>query len=193
MLAEKGVGFVDVGVSGGIHGGLGGYGLMVGGEKAHVEAFWPYLEALAPEGGGLVHAGGPGAGHYAKMVHNAIEYGLMEAYAEGVVLLDAGRDLGIDPAKVVAGWRKGTIIRSFLLDLLADVLAQGVEGIAPVVPETGETRWALMEALEREVSLPVIAQAFFARLESEDQKELRFRVLAALRHAFGGHPVIREK
>ncbi|MGC8968768.1 MAG: 6-phosphogluconate dehydrogenase, partial [Thermus sp.] len=167
--------------------------LMVGGERADVEAYWPYLEALAPEGGGLVHAGGPGAGHYAKMVHNAVEYGLMEAYAEGVELLAAGKDLGLDPAQVVAAWRQGTIVRGFLLDRLAEVLAEGVEGIAPVVAETGEARWALQEALERRVSLPVIAQALFARLESQDPERLRFRVLAALRHAFGGHPVAREK
>lgn len=191
-LAGKGVGFVDVGVSGGVRGEEEGYGLMVGGEGAHVEAFWPYLEALAPEGGGLVHAGGPGAGHYAKMVHNAVEYGLMEAYAEGVELLAAGKELGLDPAQVVAAWRQGTIVRGFLLDLLAEVLREGVEGIAPVVAETGEARWALMEALERRVSLPVIAQALFARLESQDREGLRYRVLAALRHAFGGHGVVRE-
>lgn len=192
-LREKGIGYVDVGVSGGIRGEADGYGLMVGGEEADVKAYWPYLKALAPEGGGLVHAGGPGAGHYAKMVHNAVEYGLMEAYAEGVELLAAGKELGIDPAKVVSGWRQGTIVRGFLLDILADVLAERVDEIAPIVPETGEARWALMEALERRVSLPAIAQAFFARLESQDEKRLRFRVLAALRHAFGGHPVVREE
>jgi 6-phosphogluconate dehydrogenase len=192
VLAERGVGFVDVGVSGGVRGEVEGYGLMVGGVSAHVGAFWPYLEALAPEGGGLVHAGGPGAGHYAKMVHNAVEYGLMEAYAEGVELLAAGKELGLDPAQVVAAWRQGTIVRGFLLDRLAEVLAEGVEGIAPVVAETGEARWALIEALERRVSLPAIAQALFARLESQDRTGLRLRVLAALRHAFGGHEVVRE-
>ncbi|GAB5602288.1 decarboxylating 6-phosphogluconate dehydrogenase [Thermus sp. FJN-A] len=190
-LAQRGIGFVDVGVSGGVRGEVEGYGLMVGGDQVHVEAFWPYLLALAPAGGGLVHAGGPGAGHYAKMVHNAIEYGLMEAYAEGVELLAAGRELGLDPAKVVSGWRQGTIVRGFLLDLLAEVLAEGVEDIAPVVAETGEARWALREALERRVSLPAIAQAFFARVESQDRARLRHRILAALRHAFGGHEVVR--
>lgn len=192
-LAQRGIGFVDVGVSGGVRGEVEGYGLMVGGDRVHVEAFWPYLLALAPEGGGLVHAGGPGAGHYAKMVHNAVEYGLMEAYAEGVELLAAGKELGIDPAQVVSGWRRGTIVRGFLLDLLAEVLAEGVEDLAPIVAETGEARWALMEALERRVSLPAIAQAFFARLESQDEKRLRYRILAALRHAFGGHPVAQEE
>jgi 6-phosphogluconate dehydrogenase len=127
------------------------------------------------------------------MVHNAVEYGLMEAYAEGVELLAAGKELGINPAKVVSGWRQGTIVRGFLLDLLAEVLAEGVDGIAPMVAETGEARWALAEALERRVSLPAIAQAFFARLESQDAKKLRFRILAALRHTFGGHPVGREE
>ncbi len=107
-------------------------------------------------------------------------------------LLAAGKELGIDPAKVVSSWRQGTIVRGFLLDLLAEVLREGVEGIAPVVAETGEARWALMEALERRMSLPAIAQALFARLESQDREGLRYRVLAALRHAFGGHGVVRE-
>ncbi|WP_185747580.1 NADP-dependent phosphogluconate dehydrogenase [Thermus tengchongensis] len=188
LLGARGVGFLDVGVSGGLFGEREGYGIMVGGEAPLVARIQPYLEALAPAGG-WVHAGGLGAGHYAKMVHNGIEYALMEAYAEGTDLLFAAReDLGLDPKAVVAAWRRGTIVRGFLLDRLAEVL-QGELGVAPVVEDTGEGRWALEEGLRRGVPLPAMAQALFARWESQGRASLRYRLQALLRKAFGGHPV----
>lgn len=187
-LASAGVGFLDVGVSGGLWGEREGYGLTVGGEGALVERIRAYLEALAPPGG-LVHAGGPGAGHYAKMVHNGVEYALMEAYAEGIELLFSGaEEMGMDPRAVVAAWRQGTIIRSFLLDRFAEVL-EGDLDVDPLVVDSGEGRWAVEEALRRSVPTPGLAQALFARWESRGKADLRFRLLALVRRAFGGHPV----
>ncbi|ADW21742.1 NADP-dependent phosphogluconate dehydrogenase [Thermus scotoductus] len=191
-LAQKGVGFVDVGVSGGLWGAKEGYGLMVGGEARWVARLEPYLAALAPEGG-WVHAGTLGAGHYTKMVHNGVEYALMEAYAEGAELLYAGREeLGLDPARILSAWRQGTIVRSFLLDRLAEVVQGPLEGIAPLVEDSGEGRWAVEEGLRRGVALPAMAQALFVRWESQGRADLRFRLLALLRRAFGGHAVRRE-
>ncbi|WP_208619934.1 NADP-dependent phosphogluconate dehydrogenase [Thermus tenuipuniceus] len=188
LLGARGVGFLDVGVSGGLFGEREGYGIMVGGEAFLVARIQPYLGALAPEGG-WVHAGGPGAGHYAKMVHNGIEYALMEAYTEGAHLLYAAQeDLGLDPKAVVAAWRGGTIVRGFLLDRLAEVL-EGELAVAPVVEDTGEGRWALEEGLKRGVPLPAMAQALFARWESQGKASLGYRLQALLRKAFGGHPV----
>ncbi|MEZ0321407.1 MAG: NADP-dependent phosphogluconate dehydrogenase [Thermus sp.] len=189
-LAALGVGFLDVGVSGGLFGEEEGYGLMVGGERALVERILPYLQALAPEGG-LVHAGKLGAGHYAKMVHNGVEYALMEAYAEGIELLAAAQEeLGLDPKAVVNAWRQGTIVRSFLLDRFAEVLAGDLE-VEPFVADSGEGRWAVEEALRRGLPVPALAQALFARWESQGKASLRYRLLALVRRAFGGHPVRR--
>jgi 6-phosphogluconate dehydrogenase len=188
-LAGKGIGFVDAGVSGGVWGLDNGYGLMVGGSPGHVESIRPVLEALAPEGG-LVHAGPVGAGHFTKMVHNGIEYGLMQAYAEGLELLSAS-ELGIDVPGAVKAWRHGTVIRSWLLDLLdraldADPELAELKGWAD---DSGEGRWTVQEAVRLAVPAPAISAALFARFSSRQDESPAMKVIAALRQQFGGHAV----
>ena len=189
QLAGKGIGFVDVGVSGGVWGLENGYGLMVGGSDEHVALIRPVLEALAPEGG-LVHAGPVGAGHFTKMVHNGIEYGLMQAYAEGLELLRAS-ELGIDVPGAVKAWRQGTVIRSWLLDLLdraldADPELTELKGWAE---DSGEGRWTVEEAVRLAVPAPAISAALFARFASRQDESPAMKVIAALRQQFGGHAV----
>ncbi|MDQ1503680.1 MAG: 6-phosphogluconate dehydrogenase [Actinomycetota bacterium] len=188
-LAAKGIGFVDAGVSGGVWGLEVGYGLMVGGDDAHVALVRPVLEALAPEGG-LVHAGPVGAGHFTKMVHNGIEYGLMQAYAEGMELL-AASELGIDVPGAVDAWRNGTVIRSWLLDLLARALTEdpGLAKLKGWADDSGEGRWAVEEAIRLAVPMPAIAAALFARFTSRQDESPAMKVVAALRQQFGGHAV----
>jgi 6-phosphogluconate dehydrogenase len=188
-LAAKGIGFVDAGVSGGVWGLENGYGLMVGGEAAHVALIRPVLEALAPEGG-LVHAGPVGAGHFTKMVHNGIEYGLMQAYAEGMELL-AASELGIDVPGAVDAWRNGTVIRSWLLDLLARALTEdpGLAKLKGWADDSGEGRWTVEEAIRLAVPMPAIAAALFARFSSRQDDPPAMKVVAALRQQFGGHAV----
>ena len=188
-LAGKGIGFVDAGVSGGVWGLENGYGLMVGGSDEHVALIRPVLEALAPEGG-LVHAGPVGAGHFTKMVHNGIEYGLMQAYAEGLELLRAS-ELGIDVPGAVKAWRQGTVIRSWLLDLLdraldADPELTELKGWAE---DSGEGRWTVEEAVRLAVPAPAISAALFARFASRQDESPAMKVIAALRQQFGGHAV----
>ncbi|HEV7865006.1 MAG TPA: decarboxylating 6-phosphogluconate dehydrogenase [Acidimicrobiia bacterium] len=188
-LAGKGVGFVDAGVSGGVWGLENGYGLMVGGSDEHVALIRPVLEALAPEGG-LVHAGPVGAGHFTKMVHNGIEYGLMQAYAEGMELL-AASELGIDVPGAVDAWRHGTVIRSWLLDLLARALTEdpGLAKLKGWADDSGEGRWTVEEAIRLAVPLPAISAALFARFTSRQDESPAMKVVAALRQQFGGHAV----
>ena len=188
-LATRGVGFVDAGVSGGVWGLENGYGLMVGGDAAHIELLRPVLEALAPEGG-LVHAGPVGAGHFTKMVHNGIEYGLMQAYAEGLELLGAC-ELGIDVPAAVDAWRHGTVIRSWLLDLLARALAEdpGLTRLKGWADDSGEGRWTVQEAVRLAVPAPAISAALFARFASRQEEPPAMKVIAALRQQFGGHAV----
>jgi len=188
-LAAKGIGFVDAGVSGGVWGLENGYGLMVGGSEEHVGRIRPVLEALAPEGG-LVHAGPVGAGHFTKMVHNGIEYGLMQAYAEGYELL-AASELGIDVPAAVDAWRHGTVIRSWLLDLLARALEEdpGLTRLKGWADDSGEGRWTVEEAIRHAVPAPVISAALFARFSSRQEDSPAMKVVAALRQQFGGHPV----
>jgi 6-phosphogluconate dehydrogenase len=188
-LAAKGIGFVDAGVSGGVWGLENGYGLMVGGRGEHIALIRPVLEALAPEGG-LVHAGPVGAGHFTKMVHNGIEYGLMEAYAEGLELLSAC-ELGIDVPGAVEAWRHGTVIRSWLLDLLARALHEdpGLTKLKGWADDSGEGRWTVEEAVRLAVPLPAIAAALFARFSSRQDESESMKVVAALRQQFGGHAV----
>jgi 6-phosphogluconate dehydrogenase len=192
-LAAHGIGFVDAGTSGGVWGRTEGYSLMVGGRPDHVAVVQPLFDALAPPEGGFVHAGPAGTGHFAKMVHNGIEYGLMQAYAEGYELL-ARADLGIDVEGVLAAWRHGSVVRSWLLDLLVRALAEspGLEGIAGVAHDSGEGRWTVQEAIERGVATPVIAAALFARFESQHQDAVAMKAVAALRNQFGGHAVVNE-
>jgi 6-phosphogluconate dehydrogenase len=188
-LAEVGIGFVDAGVSGGIWGLENGYGLMVGGDPAHVEMIRPLLEALAPEGG-LAHVGPPGAGHFTKMVHNGVEYGLMQAYGEGYELLRAS-ELGIDVPAAVSAWRHGTVVRSWLLDLMATVLEEDpeLESVKGWAEDSGEGRWTVEEAVRLGVPAPVISASLFARFVSRQPDSPAMKVVAALRRAFGGHAV----
>jgi 6-phosphogluconate dehydrogenase len=197
-LGEHGIGYCDCGVSGGVWGRTEGYGLMVGGAAEHVAQLQPVLDALRPQvppgedpRGGFVHAGPVGAGHFTKMVHNGVEYGLMQAYAEGYELLAASPDLVPDPAAVVAAWTRGTVVRSWLLDLLVRALDDdpGLVDIAGVAADSGEGRWTLEAGIDRAVPLPVIAAALFARFSSRQDDSPAMKAVAALRQQFGGHAV----
>jgi 6-phosphogluconate dehydrogenase len=193
QLGAKGVHFLDVGVSGGVWGLANGYGLMVGGDAAQVERVMPVFDALRPEGPreeGFVHAGAVGAGHYAKMVHNGIEYGLMQAYAEGYELL-AAKDIVTDVAGTMKAWQRGTVVRSWLLELLVKALEedQAFEAIDDWVADSGEGRWTVDEAIEAAVPLPVITAALFARFQSRQEQSPAMKAVAALRQQFGGHAV----
>jgi 6-phosphogluconate dehydrogenase len=193
LLDEKGIGYLDVGVSGGIWGKANGYGLMAGGSAEHVERAMPIFDALRPEGPreeGFVHAGPVGAGHFSKMVHNGIEYGLMQAYAEGFELLSAA-ELIIDVPGVLQAWSRGTVVRSWLLDLLVDALERdpGLAKLDDYVEDSGEGRWTIEEAIKHAVPLPVISAALFARFASRQDSSPAMRAVAALRQQFGGHAV----
>jgi 6-phosphogluconate dehydrogenase len=193
LLAEHGIGYLDVGVSGGVWGKDNGYGLMVGGDKAHVELAMPLFDALRPEGPraeGFAHAGSVGAGHYAKMVHNGIEYGLMQAYAEGFELLEAAHAVEDVPA-VIKAWQRGTVVRSWLLELLVRALDEDpdLDDLEGYVEDSGEGRWTLEEAINNAVPAPVISAALFARFASRQQDSAAMRAVAALREQFGGHAV----
>ena len=196
-LAAKGIGYLDVGVSGGVWGLTNGYGLMVGGEKALVERLMPVFDALRPEGPreeGFVHAGGVGAGHYAKMVHNGIEYGLMQAYAEGYELL-AAKDIVTDVHGCFQAWTRGTVVRSWLLDLLVKALGDDPDlaAIKGYVNDSGEGRWTVEEAIANSVPMPVITAALFARFTSRQDDSPAMKAVAALRNQFGGHAVSSAK
>jgi 6-phosphogluconate dehydrogenase len=192
-LAEHDVHYVDCGVSGGVWGREVGYGLMCGGSKEDVERALPIFDALRPEGPreeGWVHAGPVGAGHYSKMVHNGIEYGLMQAYAEGYELL-AAADLVEDVPGVVKAWSRGTVVRSWLLDLLVRALDEdpGLAELDAYVDDSGEGRWTVEEAIEHRVPMPVISAALFARFTSRQDASPAMKAVAALRQQFGGHAV----
>jgi 6-phosphogluconate dehydrogenase len=191
-LAKAGIGFVDAGTSGGVWGRTEGYCLMVGGEAQHVAIAQPVFDALAPTGG-FVHTGAAGTGHFTKMVHNGIEYGLMQAYAEGYELL-ARSGLEIDATGALSAWREGSVVRSWLLDLFVRALEQrpNLEGLAPVAKDSGEGRWTVQEAVERGVPVPVISAALFARFVSQDDDSIALKAIAALREQFGGHAVLPE-
>ncbi|MCH7229670.1 decarboxylating 6-phosphogluconate dehydrogenase [Glycomyces sp. L485] len=193
-LAERGIGYVDVGVSGGVWGFTEGYALMVGGAKADVERLMPIFNELKPEGEhGFVHAGGVGAGHYAKMVHNGIEYAMMEAYAEGYELMEAS-DQVENVAEVIKSWRSGTVIRSWLLDLLDRALDEDPElaEIRGWVEDSGEGRWTVEEAIRLRVPLPAISDSLYARFASRQDDSPAMKAVAALRNQFGGHAVRPE-
>jgi 6-phosphogluconate dehydrogenase len=191
-LKEKGVHFVDVGTSGGVWGLSEGYSMMVGGEEAVVKRLAPVLETLAPAGDkGWGRVGPSGAGHFVKMVHNGIEYGLMQAYAEGFELMQRKSEFGLDLARIAEIWRHGSVVRSWLLDLTADALAKnpGMDGIAAYVSDSGEGRWTAIEAIETGVSLPVITMALQNRFRSREEAPFGDKLLAAMRNQFGGHAV----
>jgi 6-phosphogluconate dehydrogenase len=194
FLATKQLRFVDVGVSGGIWGLENGYGLMAGGDAADVEFAMPVFDALRPEGPrdeGFVHAGACGAGHYVKMVHNGIEYALMQAWAEGYELLDSRKDLVHDVTGTFKAWQRGTVVRSWLLELLVKALEEDPEfkDIAGYVEDSGEGRWTVHEALDRAVPVPTISAAIFARFVSRQKDSPSMKAVAALRNQFGGHAV----
>ena len=193
-LSAAGLHLVDAGVSGGVWGLTNGYGLMVGGGEDAVARIEPLLRALAPAPDrGWLHCGASGAGHYAKMVHNGIEYGLMQAYAEGFALLRAKKDLDLDVAAIAESWRHGTVIRSWLLDLTAEFLAEDADlkSIAPRVADSGEGRWTAIESVELGVPTPVMTLALMERFASQDRGDYANRILARLRQAFGGHAVTK--
>ncbi|MGR6316369.1 decarboxylating 6-phosphogluconate dehydrogenase [Micromonospora soli] len=190
-LNEQGIGYIDVGVSGGVWGKQNGYALMVGGAQEHVERLMPIFEALKPAGEfGFVHAGPVGAGHYAKMVHNGIEYGLMHAYAEGYELL-AKSELVTNVPGVFKSWREGTVVRSWLLDLLDRALDEDPElaELSGYTEDTGEGRWTVDEAVRLAVPLNVITASLFARFASRQDDSPAMKAVAALRQQFGGHAV----
>ncbi|GIL27375.1 phosphogluconate dehydrogenase (NAD(+)-dependent, decarboxylating) [Actinocatenispora comari] len=191
QLAPKGIGYVDCGVSGGVWGLQNGYALMVGGSEENVAKAQPIFDALKPEGEfGFVHAGGVGAGHYTKMVHNGIEYGMMQAYAEGFELLEAS-EIVDDVPGAIKSWRKGTVIQSWLLDLLDRALDDDpkLAKIAGYAADSGEGRWTVEEAIRLGVPLNVISASLFARFASRQAESPTMKAVAALRHQFGGHAV----
>ncbi len=195
LAATKGIEFVDAGVSGGVWGLKNGYGLMVGGKGENIETLMPVFDALRPEGPreeGFVHAGETGAGHYAKMVHNGIEYALMQAYAEGYELLDKRKDIIKDVTGTFKAWQHGTVIRSWLLELLVLALEEDpqFEDIEGYVDDSGEGRWTIEEALANSVPVPTISASIFARYVSRQAGESpAMKAVAALRNQFGGHAV----
>ncbi|RRO13753.1 decarboxylating 6-phosphogluconate dehydrogenase [Saccharopolyspora rhizosphaerae] len=196
LLAEKGIKYVDVGVSGGVWGATNGYGLMAGGDAEDVERALPIFDALRPEGPreeGFAHAGPVGAGHYAKMVHNGIEYGLMQAYAEGFELLAASEVVTDVPATIKA-WSKGTVVRSWLLDLLVRALDEDPElsELRGYVQDSGEGRWTIEEAINNAVPAPVMTAALYARFASRQEDSPAMKAVAALRNQFGGHAVHKQ-
>jgi 6-phosphogluconate dehydrogenase len=188
-LKEKGIDYVDAGTSGGIWGLQVGYCLMVGGEPEPVKRLEPFFKSLAPEGGYL-HVGGPGAGHYVKMVHNGIEYGLMQAYAEGFEIMHAS-DYHLDLHAIASLWGQGSVVRSWLLELLTDALAkdQDLAELKGWVADSGEGRWTVQEAIDHDVPAPVITLSLLTRFRSRQDDSYGAKVLAALRNEFGGHAV----
>ena len=195
LLGDNGIKFIDAGVSGGVWGLKEGYGLMVGGTDADVERAMPIFDTLRPPGpreDGFVHAGPVGAGHYAKMVHNGIEYGLMMAYAEGYELL-AAEDLITDTQAVIQAWTNGTVVRSWLQQLLAKALKEDPKfvDISGYTEDSGEGRWTVEEAISHRVPMPVIAASLFARFASRQDDSPTMKAVSALRNQFGGHAVKR--
>jgi len=188
-LSQQGLRYIDAGVSGGIHGLESGYCLMLGGTPKSIEIFEPFAKRLAPDAErGWLHCGPSGAGHFAKMIHNGIEYGMMQALAEGFALLEARRELDIDIGRLAETWRHGSVVRSWLLDLCVDILGnETLDGIAPVVADSGEGRWTALEAIELGVPAPAITAALMDRFSSQGRSDYTRRLLAMMRARFGGH------
>jgi 6-phosphogluconate dehydrogenase len=193
-MSQRGLRYIDAGVSGGIHGLANGYCLMLGGTPKSVERFEPFARLLAPAPDrGWLHCGPSGAGHFAKMIHNGIEYGMMQAFAEGFALLAARKDLEFDLGRLAETWRHGSVVRSWLLDLCAEALREdeAMERIAPVVADSGEGRWTALESVELGVPAPVITMALMARFSSQGKSDYARKLLAAMRAKFGGHAIPR--
>ena len=195
MLAERGIAFVDAGTSGGVWGLKEGYALMIGGDAAAVERLAPIFSTLAPAADrGWARVGPSGAGHFTKMVHNGIEYGMMQAYAEGFSILQHKTELSLDLAQVAELWRHGSVVRSWLLDLTALALKDNptMKGIAPFVSDSGEGRWTVAEAIDLDVPAPVITLSLLQRLRSRDTESYSDKLLSAMRNQFGGHAIKTE-
>ncbi|KON27710.1 6-phosphogluconate dehydrogenase [miscellaneous Crenarchaeota group archaeon SMTZ-80] len=196
LLKEKKINFVDVGTSGGVWGLTEGYSMMVGGEKAVVNKLTPIFETLAPASDkGWGHVGPNGAGHFVKMVHNGIEYGLMQAYAEGFSLMKKKEEFKLDMHQITEIWRYGSVVRSWLLDLTSQALSKGsdLNKIIPYVEDSGEGRWTVFEAIDLDVAAPVITLSLLRRLSSRDKESYADRLLALMRESFGGHAVKRNE
>ena len=194
-LARKKIHYIDCGTSGGVWGLAEGYSLMIGGDAAAVERLRPVFETLAPAADrGWGRVGPAGSGHFTKMVHNGIEYGLMQAYAEGFSILQHKTQFDLDLHQVAEIWRDGSVVRSWLLDLTAAALKEnpGLEGIAPYVADSGEGRWTVAEAIDLDVAAPVIALSLLERLRSRDAQSFSDKLLSAMRHQFGGHEIKKE-
>jgi 6-phosphogluconate dehydrogenase len=195
-LQPSGIDYIDVGTSGGIWGLAEGYSMMIGGPKPAVDRLRPIFQTLAPSATtGWGHVGPSGAGHFVKMVHNGIEYGMMEAYAEGFSVLEHKKEFALDLHQVAEIWRYGSVVRSWLLDLIAAELSGDprLEAIAPVVADSGEGRWTVAEAIDLDVPAPVMTLALIERLSSRDKNSYARRLLAAMRHQFGGHAMETPK
>jgi 6-phosphogluconate dehydrogenase len=194
LMKERGINFVDAGISGGVWGLTNGYGTMVGGDPEAVTPLEPIFTALAPPDGGYVYCGPPGAGHYTKMVHNGIEYGLMQAYAEGFEIMHAS-EYPLDLEKIAKAWNHGTVIRSWLLELAGLAFEQSgteLDGIKGWVADSGEGRWTVQDAIDHDVPAPIITLSLLARFSSRQDESYSAKVLAALRNQFGGHAVKSE-
>jgi 6-phosphogluconate dehydrogenase len=194
LLKQRGLKFVDAGISGGIWGLVNGYGTMVGGDRDAVEPLEPIFRSLAPPDGGYIHCGPPGAGHYTKMVHNGIEYGLMQAYAEGFEIMHAS-EYPLDLEQIAKAWMHGTVIRSWLLELAGRAFEQNGTDLADIkgwVEDSGEGRWTVQEAIDHNVPAQVIVTSLLTRFRSRQEDSYTAKVLAALRNQFGGHAVKSE-
>ncbi len=190
QLNELGIHFIDAGVSGGVWGLENGYALMVGGDSDPVRQIEPILKSLAPaEDKGWLHCGPAGSGHFVKMIHNGIEYGMMQAYAEGFALMKARTDFNLDLAAIAESWRHGSVVRSWLLDLSAEFLETGqtLDEIEPYVADSGEGRWTALEAIEQGIPAPVMSLALMMRFASQGKNDYAARMLAMMRQGFGGH------
>jgi 6-phosphogluconate dehydrogenase len=194
-ITAKGFQFVDVGTSGGVWGLKEGYSMMIGGDDEPVEYLRPIFETLAPAADkGWGHVGPGGSGHFVKMIHNGIEYGMMQAYAEGFTIMETKKELGLDLTQISQIWRYGSVVRSWLLDLAADALAKNpkLEGLEAFVEDSGEGRWTVMEAIDLNVSAPVITESLMRRIRSREENNFTDRMLAVMRNEFGGHAVKKD-
>ena len=193
-LGEKGLAYLDAGTSGGVWGLDEGYSLMIGGEQAAVNRLRPIFESLAPSADrGWGRVGPTGAGHFAKMIHNGIEYGMMQALAEGFAIMKKKKEFGLDLHQVAEIWRHGSVVRSWLLDLTSAALGEDedLSHIAPYVSDSGEGRWAVAEAVDLDVPAPILTHSLLARLRSRDEESYADRLLAAMRNQFGGHSIVK--
>ena len=194
-IGARGFHFVDVGTSGGIWGLKEGYSMMIGGDKEPVEYLRPIFQTLAPAPDqGWGHVGPGGAGHFVKMIHNGIEYGMMQAYAEGFTIMETKKELGLDLPQISQIWRFGSVVRSWLLDLAADALARNpsLDGLEAFVEDSGEGRWTVIEAIDLNVSAPVITASLMRRIRSREENNFTDRMLAVMRNEFGGHAVKKD-